>query len=136
MQYSISTEFKGGYELYQIDGSQAFWLFALIDFGFLSLAVIASRLVSPKKPNPIKNTTYECGNDPFGEARTFRLTGISRYFGYAVAFFALDAFGWMILTSALSFTITKELVSIIAIYTLIIFSGIGYFLIEKDKLVN
>jgi NADH:ubiquinone oxidoreductase subunit 3 (subunit A) len=111
--------------LFQISGSQAFWIFALIDFGFLSLAVIASRLVSPKKPNKTKNTTYECG-----------LTGISRYFGYAVAFFALDAFGWMILTSALSFKITTELVTIIAIYTLIIFSGIGYFLIEKDKLVN
>jgi len=129
-------QFYGGYELYQISGSQAFWAFALIDFGFLSIAVIASRLVSPKKPNKIKNTAYECGNDPFGEARTFRLTGISRYFGYAVAFFALDAFGWMILTSALSFQVTTELVSMIAIYTFVIFTGIAYFLVEKDKLVN
>ena len=122
--------------MYQISGSQAFWAFALIDFGFLSIAVIASRLVSPKKPNKIKNTTYECGNDPFGEARTFRLTGISRYFGYAVAFFALDAFGWIILSSALSMQQTVQQVSIIAIYTLIVFSGIAYFLVEKDKLVN
>ena len=122
--------------MFQIDGSMAFWLFAVIDFSFLSLAVLASRLVSPKKPNEIKNTTYECGNVPFGEARNFRLTGISRYFGYAVVFFALDAFGWMILTSALSFKITTELISMITIYTLIIFSGIGYFLVEKDKLMN
>ncbi len=122
--------------MYQISGSEAFWAFALIDFGFLSIAIIASRLVSPKKPNKIKNTTYECGNEPFGEARTFRLTGISRYFGYAVVFFALDAFGWMILTSALSFQVTAELVSIITIYTFIIFTGIAYFLVEKDKLVN
>ena len=122
--------------MYQISGSQAFWAFALIDFGFLSVAIIASRLVSPKKPNKIKNTTYECGNEPFGEARTFRLTGISRYFGYAVAFFALDAFGWMVLTSALALQMTAELVSIIAIYTFIIFAGIVYFLVEKDKLVN
>ena len=103
--------------MYQISGSQAFWIFALIDFSFLSLAVIASRLVSPKKPNKTKNTAYECGQDPFGEARKFKLTGITRYFGYAVAFFALDAFGWMILTSALSFEITAELVSIIVIYS-------------------
>jgi len=122
--------------LIQISGSQAFWAFALIDFGFLSVAIIASRLVSPKKPNKIKNATYECGNEIFGEARTFRLTGISRYFGYAVAFFALDAFGWMILTSALALQMTAELVSIIAIYTFIIFAGIAYFLVEKDKLVN
>ena len=122
--------------MYQIYGYQAFWAFALIDFGFLAVAVVASRLVSPKKPNKIKNTTYECGQDPFGEARTFRLTGISRYFGYAVAFFALDAFGWIILSSALSMQQTVQQVSIIAIYTLIVFSGIAYFLVEKDKLVN
>lgn len=122
--------------MFQISGSQAFWAFALIDFGFLALAVMASRLISPKKPNAIKNTTYECGNEPFGEARKFRLSGISKYFGYAVAFFALDAFGWMVLTSAISFKITTELVMIIATYTFIIFTGIAYFLIEKDKLVS
>lgn len=122
--------------MYQISGFQAFWAFALIDFGFLALAVMAARLVSPKKPNETKVTTYECGQKPFGEARTFRLTGISRYFGYAVAFFALDAFGWMVLTSAMSVKITTELVTIIAIYTFIIFTGIAYFLHEKQYLVN
>ena len=122
--------------MYQIYGYQAFWAFALIDFGFLSIAVIASRLVSPKKPNKIKNTTFECGQEPFGEARSFRLTGISRYFGYAVAFFALDAFGWILLSSALSMQQVTETITIIAIYTFVIFSGIAYFLMEKDKLVN
>ncbi|MHA2066020.1 MAG: NADH-quinone oxidoreductase subunit A, partial [Candidatus Thorarchaeota archaeon] len=101
-----------------------------------ALAVISARLVSPKKPNEIKNTTYECGQEPFGEARTFRLSGISRYFGYAVAFFALDAFGWMVLTSAISVKVTTELVMIIAIYTFVIFTGIAYFLVEKNNLVN
>ena len=122
--------------MHQISGFQAFWAFAFIDFGFLALAIVAARLVSPKKGNKIKNTTYECGQDPFGEARTFRLTGISRYFGYAVAFFALDAFGWMVLTSAMSVKVTIELIAIIAIYTFIIFTGIAYFLHEKKNLVN
>ena len=122
--------------MYQVSGSDAFWAFAVIDFAFLALAVISSRLVGPRKPNKIKNTTFECGQDPFGEARSFRLTGISRYFGYAVAFFALDAFAWIILTSALSFQMSPGLVSMISIYTLVIFSGIAYFLVEKDKLVN
>jgi NADH-quinone oxidoreductase subunit A len=122
--------------LYKISGFQAFWAFAIIDFAFLALAVVSARLVSPKKPNKTKVTTYECGQDPFGEARTFRLTGISRYFGYAVAFFALDAFGWMVLTSAMSVKVTSELIAIIAIYTFIIFTGIAYFLHEKNNLVN
>ncbi len=122
--------------MYLISGSQAFWAFAIVDFAFLALAVISARLVSPKKPNKIKNTIYECGQDPYGEARSFRMLGISRYFGYAVAFFALDAFAWILLTSAVSFQMTSELISIIAIYAFIIFTGIAYFLVEKNKLVN
>ena len=122
--------------MYQISGFQAFWAFAFIDFGFLALAVIAARLISPKKPNKIKVTTYECGQEPYGEARSYKLTGISRYFGYAVAFFALDAFGWIILTSAMSVKITTELITIISIYTFVIFTGIAYFLYEKNNLVN
>jgi NADH:ubiquinone oxidoreductase subunit 3 (subunit A) len=132
----VKRYYFAGYNLYQISGFQAFWVFALIDFGFLTLAIIAARLVSPKKPNEIKVTTYECGNKPFGEARTFKLTGISRYFGYAVAFFALDAFGWIVLTSAMSVKITTELITIISLYTFVIFTGIVYFLHEKNNLVN
>lgn len=122
--------------MYQISGFQSFWAFAIIDFAFLALAVISARLVSPKKPNDKKVTTYECGQKPFGEARTFRITGISKYFGYAVAFFALDAFGWMVLTSAISIQTSFDLIKIIAIYSLVIFTGIAYFLHEKDNLVN
>jgi len=122
--------------MYLINGSQAFWAFAVIDFAFLALAVISARLISPKKPTKIKTTIYECGQPPYGEARSFRIMGISRYFGYAVAFFALDAFAWILLTSAQSFQIAPELVSIIAIYTFISFIGIAYFLLEKNKLVD
>ena len=122
--------------MYQVSGFQSFWAFAIIDFAFLALAIVAARLVSPKKPNEKKVTTYECGQDPFGEARGFRITGISRYFGYAVAFFALDAFGWMVLTSALSVEVSVGLIKIIAIYSLVVFSGIAYFLHEKGNLVN
>ncbi len=42
----------------------------------------------------------------------------------------------MILTSAMAVKITTELISIIAIYTFIIFTGIAYFLHEKNNLVN
>ena len=122
--------------MFSIDGSTAFWAFSLIEFGFLVVAIIAAWLVSPKKPNRIKNTIYECGQSPYGEARSFRILGITKYFGYGVVFFALDAFAWIILTSAISVGITMETVSIIAIYTIVVFSGIAYFLIEKNKLVQ
>jgi NADH:ubiquinone oxidoreductase subunit 3 (subunit A) len=125
----------GGFGLLIIDGSKAFWIFSFIEFAFLVVAIIAARLVSPKKPNKIKNTIYECGQRPYGEARSFRILGITRYFGYGVIFFALDAFAWIILTSATSVAITIQTVTIIIIYTIVVFSGIAYFLMEKNKLV-
>jgi NADH:ubiquinone oxidoreductase subunit 3 (subunit A) len=100
------------------------------------VAILAARLISSKKPNTTKTTIYECGQKPFGEARSFRLLGITRYFGYAVAFFALDAFAWMILTSAVSVSFTLETLSVIVMYGTIIALVLAYFLAERKNLVR
>ena len=122
--------------MFTLSGSQAFWIFTGIELGFLSVAILAARLISPKRPNERKTTIYECGQDPFGEARSFRILGITRYFGYAVAFFALDAFAWIILTSAISVNFTMEIVSILITYSFIMALGLAYFLLERKNLVR
>jgi NADH:ubiquinone oxidoreductase subunit 3 (subunit A) len=122
--------------LFTLSGSQAFWIFASIELGFLSVAILAARLIGAKKPNETKTTIYECGQKPYGEARSFRILGITRYFGYAVAFFALDAFAWIILTSAISVSFTLETVSILLVYSFIIALGLAYFLVERKNLVR
>jgi len=114
----------------------AFWAFASIEIGFLAFAIIAARLLSAKKPNKIKATIYECGQDPVGEARSYRMLGITRYFGYAVVFFALDAFAWVVLTAAMSISVTLETISIVSLYVLVVLIGVGYFLAELNKLVR
>ncbi len=111
-------------------------MFVALETGFLSVAILAARLISPKRPNPRKTTIYECGQEPFGEARSFRVLGITRYFGYAVAFFALDAFAWVVITSAISVNFTFETLSILVTYSLVIALGIAYFLVEKNNLVR
>jgi len=122
--------------LFTLSGSQAFWIFTGIELGFLSVAILAARLISAKNPNKTKTTIYECGQEPFGEARSFRLLGITRYFGYAVAFFALDAFAWMIITSAISVSYTLETVSILVTYSFIVALVLAYFLVERKNLVR
>ena len=114
----------------------AFWLFTSIEIGFLTIAIIISKLIGPKKPTTTKKTIYECGQIPFSPASEFRLLGITRYFGYAVVFFALDAFAWVILTSAFSISFDVKMVATVAFYTLIVLIGIGYFLVEQKKLVR
>lgn len=113
----------------------AFWIFGFAMTGVLGLLIAVSWLFGAKKPNEIKTTTYECGQDPFGDASDYKLLGISRYFGYAVIFFALDAFGWVVLTAAMSINFSLKTIAIVSVYILIVLIGIGYFLSELNKLV-
>lgn len=41
-------------------------LFFAAGVGFVFLAVTVSRLLAPNHPNPVKNSTYECGEEPKG----------------------------------------------------------------------
>ena len=113
----------------------AFWTFASVEVSFLVFAIIVARLISPKKPNKIKTTIYECGQEPFGAAKDFKVLGILRYFGYAVVFFALDAFAWVVLTAEMSINFTFNTIAVVSVYVLVVLVGIGYFLAELKKLV-
>ncbi|NLK50870.1 MAG: NAD(P)H-quinone oxidoreductase subunit 3 [Syntrophomonadaceae bacterium] len=65
-------------------GIGVFFLVAL-SFGILALAT--AWLVNPKRPNPIKQDTYECGLKTEGETWVqFR----SQYFLYGLVFVAFD----------------------------------------------
>jgi len=114
----------------------AFWIFTTTEIVFLAVVIIASRLIGAKKPNKIKATIYECGQEPFGAAKDYKVLGITRYFGYAVVFFALDAFAWVILTAAMSINFNLETISVVTVYVAVVLVGIGYFLTELKKLVR
>ncbi len=114
----------------------AFWIFTTTEIGFLALMIVVARLIGHKKPNEIKATIYECGQEPFGAAKDYKILGITRYFGYAVVFFALDAFAWVILTAAMSINFNLKTISIVSVYVAVVLVGIGYFLTELKKLVR
>ena len=114
----------------------AFWIFTATEIGFLAFAIVVARLIGAKKPNEIKATIYECGQEPFGAAKDYKILGITRYFGYAVVFFALDAFASVILTAAISINFTIETISVVTVYVAVVLVGIGYFLTELKKLVT
>ncbi len=41
-------------------------LFFIIGFVFVGIGLLTSAIVRPSHPNPIKNSTYECGEEPIG----------------------------------------------------------------------
>lgn len=43
-------------------------LFFILGFMFVGISIFSSALIRPHRPNPIKNSTYECGEQPIGGA--------------------------------------------------------------------
>lgn len=42
-------------------------LFFIIGFIFVAISLLAAAIIRPSKPNPLKNSTYECGEVPIGQ---------------------------------------------------------------------
>jgi len=62
-------------------------IFLLIAVIFPLLPIILARFIAPKKPNPIKNATYECGVETVGDSWVqFK----AQYYVYALAFVIFD----------------------------------------------
>lgn len=67
------------------------WLFiaAILPLGFIfaALPIVGGVLLAPKKPNRIKNSTYECGVETVGDTWVqFRV----QYYIYALIFVIFD----------------------------------------------
>jgi NADH-quinone oxidoreductase subunit A len=72
--------------------------FALVP---LALARLWARIVSPQKPGPIKNSTYECGIESKGDAW---IQFHSSYYIYAIVFLIFDVEAVFLLPFAVAFT--------------------------------
>ena len=87
-------------------------------------ALVASWLVSPKKPNPIKQSTYECGMETVGENWVqFK----AQYYIFALVFLVFDVetvflFPWAVSLGKLSlFAVIEGIV-----FVLILIAGLVY----------
>lgn len=62
-------------------------LFAVIGIGFVVVTLLIAWALRPYKPSPEKNSTYECGEIPVGEAH---LKYNFRFYIFAVLFLLFD----------------------------------------------
>ncbi|RLE48668.1 MAG: hypothetical protein DRJ31_06700 [Candidatus Methanomethylicota archaeon] len=110
----------------------AFWIFAFLFLIVMLLGLILgkilSRLYGPHKKTPFKDETFECGQLPFSVAQDHPLVGATRYFVYAVAFFVVDAFAWMLLASTIATTTATWVALFVAFYVIITLAGLYYLL--------
>lgn len=61
--------------------------FGALSIGFPILLLVSSKLLAPSKPNPVKLSTYECGEVPVGIGHP---RFVVQYFAYAIIFTIFD----------------------------------------------
>lgn len=91
---------------------------------FPALALVIARFIAPRKPNPIKSQTYECGIETVGNTRVqFRV----QYYLFALVFLIFDVemvflFPWAVAFDQLPLFAVLEGV----LFILILVAGLWY----------
>lgn len=63
------------------------FVMGLVGIVFIVLIVVASRLLAPRRPNPIKNAPFECGQVPVGAGK---MHFMMQYYAYLLMFIVFD----------------------------------------------
>ncbi len=99
-------------------------LFLVIGIVVPVAPLIIAAVIAPKKPNPIKQSTYECGMETVGESWVqFK----AQYYVFALAFLIFDVetvflFPWAFSLNILPFFVVAEGI----IFILILLAGLVY----------
>jgi NADH:ubiquinone oxidoreductase subunit 3 (subunit A) len=92
-------------------------IFALIAFALPVIGLVMAWLLRPKKPNPAKNATYECGMETIGDTWVqFK----AQYYLYALVFVVFDVEAIFVFPWAVAY---KQL-EIYALVEMVLFVGI------------
>lgn len=91
---------------------------------FVAVALFASRLLAPHRPNPVKLSTYECGEEPVGSP-WIRFN--TRFYVIALIFLVFDVevlflFPWAVNLKTLGLFAWIDM----AVFILILVAGLAY----------
>ncbi len=92
-------------------------VFAIIAFALPIIGLVMAWLLRPKKPNPVKNSTYECGVETIGDAWVqFK----AQYYLYALIFVVFDVeaifiFPWAVAYGKLGLYALAEMILFVGI---------------------
>lgn len=99
-------------------------IFLLLAPIFPALAILVTRIIAPRKPNPLKSQTYECGIETYGDTWVqFK----AQFYIYALVFLVFDVeivflFPWAVAFNQLPLFAVVEGV----IFILILIAGLIY----------
>ena len=105
-------------------------LFIILGTLFVGIAIAAAWIISPSHPNPIKNSTYECGEIPIGE--TWGKFNV-RFYVIALIFLLFDVeivflLTWAVVFKQLGWFAFLEMV----VFVIVLMAGFVYVWIKGD----
>lgn len=107
-------------------------VFALITILFPILAFYLSKFFSPTKKTALKQTTYECGEAPIGDAR---IQFHFQYYMFAIIFVVFDIIIVFLMIWALAFSgLTDTSKLYMGIFLAILLIGVTYAL-KKEEVI-
>lgn len=105
-------------------------IFFIIGFVFVGIGLIAAAIVRPSNPNPIKNSTYECGEIPIGPPWIkFNI----RFYVVALVFLLFDVevvflLPWAVVFKSLGWFAFVEMI----VFVVILLAGLAYVWAKGD----
>lgn len=109
---------------------EVFWSYVIVFVISTSLTVILGYLLANRAPNSVKKSTFECGQKEDVHPHEIFIRGADRYFAYAVAFFILDTFTWIIIAGVRALDIYLASGLFIITYLLAIMIALSYYVIK------
>ena len=105
-------------------------LFFIIGFIFVGIGLVSAAIVRPSRPNPIKNSTYECGEIPIG-APWIRFN--IRFYVVALVFLLFDVevvflLPWAVVFKQLGWFAFIEMI----VFVVILLGGLAYVWAKGD----
>lgn len=107
-------------------------MFALVALLVPVVAVVTGKLFRPTTRGAMRDTTYECGEKPIGEAQIqFHV----QFYIYAIIFVAFDILTVFLLVWAMAFEQLSDIANIAAISFLIIMLAGVYYSLKKERIL-
>ena len=107
-------------------------IFAVISVLFVLVSFVVSALLRPTKREPLKETTYECGEVPIGDTR---IQFHFQYYMFALIFVIADVLTVFLALWALSFSPSNTLVNALMFVFTGMLVAIILYALKKEELI-
>jgi NADH-quinone oxidoreductase subunit A len=112
------------------------FVMGLIGVAFTAIAVVVPKLLAPRRPNPIKNSPFECGQVPAGAGK---MHFMMQYYAYLLMFIVFDVlsmflYAWAAAYRPLSLGLSSDWMVTLFMVLLFVPMGFALFLAGKREL--